>query len=292
MGLWNILFGGDDKTPEQVQADESIKKFELFKYDGVKAMKMGQVEYAIKCYTEALNIKKDEETMDYLSQAYVRLGKLDEAMSQLEQLLEMVPENIDVVLQMVRIAYMQEDYEKMATLCNKAIEMDADNASAHMYLGQAMVGQGNSIGAIAMFTKAISLNEALGDAYLQRGRLLLAMNDLQSADADADFLLSLVPDNEDVLLLKARIEHAKGNMDEAINMYNKVIEVNPFNSDAYKERGKVKFDQGDTIGAKADVEKLLELMPDALSDVSGDYSADGVEHKVKQAYSNLNPFGI
>ena len=54
----------------------------------------------------------------------------------------------------------------------------------------------------------------------------------------------------------------------------------------------MKFELGDTIGAKEDVEKLLELMPDALSNVSGDYSADGVEHKVKQAYSNLNPFGI
>ena len=71
-----------------------------------------------------------------------------------------------------------------------------------------------------------------------------------------------------------------------------MIDVNPFNADAYKERGKVKFEQGDTIGAKEDVEKLLELMPDALSNVSGDYSADGIEHKVKQAYSNLNPFGI
>jgi len=38
--------------------------------------------------------------------------------------------------------------------------------------------------------------------------------------------------------------------------------------------------------------QVLELNPQETADVSGDYSAEGIEHKVKQAYSNLNPFGI
>lgn len=292
MGLWNLLFGSDEKTPEQEQAAEISKKFDLFKYDGVKAMKMGQVDYAVRCFTEALAIQEDGECMDYLAQCYMRAGQLDEAMATLNRLAELVPDNIGVYLQMARLAFMQEDYEAMAATCAKAMEIEPESATAHLLNGQAQVGQGKMIEAVAMFTKAISLNEALGDAYLHRGSLLLKMGDVQSADADADYLLSVVPDNEEVLMLKARIEHAKGKAAEAIAIYNKVIDVNPFNADAYKERGKVKFELGDTIGAKEDVEKLLELMPDALSNVSGDYSADGVEHKVKQAYSNLNPFGI
>ena len=45
-------------------------------------------------------------------------------------------------------------------------------------------------------------------------------------------------------------------------------------------------------GAKEDMQKVLEIDPDKAADITGEYSAEGVEHKVKQAYSNINPFGL
>ena len=105
-------------------------------------------------------------------------------------------------------------------------------------------------------------------------------------------LMETLPNNEDVLLLKARIEYALGHADEAIDYYGKVIEQNPFSIEAYRERGQVKYDKGDMIGAKEDMQKVLELDPKQVEDISGDYSAEGIEHKVKQAYNNINPYGI
>ena len=46
------------------------------------------------------------------------------------------------------------------------------------------------------------------------------------------------------------------------------------------------------FGAKEDMQKVLELDPDKVANISGDFSAEGIEHKVKQAYSNINPFGL
>jgi len=37
---------------------------------------------------------------------------------------------------------------------------------------------------------------------------------------------------------------------------------------------------------------VLELDPNALADVNGDYSAEGIEQRVKQAYSAVNPLGL
>ena len=45
-------------------------------------------------------------------------------------------------------------------------------------------------------------------------------------------------------------------------------------------------------GAKEDMQKVLEIDPDKVAAITGEYSAEGIEHKVKQAYSNINPFGI
>ena len=68
--------------------------------------------------------------------------------------------------------------------------------------------------------------------------------------------------------------------------------MNPFCLEAYRERGALRLKEGDTAGAKDDADKLLELDPQAMADVNGEYSAEGIEQKVRQAYSNLNPFGI
>ena len=91
---------------------------------------------------------------------------------------------------------------------------------------------------------------------------------------------------------EARIEAAKGNASEAVGWYDRLTEVNPFSIEAYHERGQLKFNQGDKVGAEADLQKVLELNPNQLADVNGEYSAEGIEQRVKQAYSAVNPLGL
>ena len=71
-----------------------------------------------------------------------------------------------------------------------------------------------------------------------------------------------------------------------------VTEVNPFCIEAFRERGSLRLAQGDKAGAEADMQKVLELDPNLLADVSGDYSAEGIEQRVSQAYSAVNPLGL
>ena len=154
------------------------------------------------------------------------------------------------------------------------------------------MGQNDLINAIAMLTKAIVLRADYAEAYLLRGQTLLRMGDKAGAREDMEHLIAEYPEQEDVLMLKGRIEHAEGHMDEAIATFTKVIEVNPFSTDAFKERGQVKYDRGDMEGAKADMLKVMEIDPEQASNVTGEYSAEGIEHKVRQAYSNINPLGL
>ena len=37
---------------------------------------------------------------------------------------------------------------------------------------------------------------------------------------------------------------------------------------------------------------VLELDPKMAEGVSGDYSAEGVEHKMRTAYKSVDPFGL
>jgi tetratricopeptide (TPR) repeat protein len=292
MGFWNALFGGKELSPEDEKKLQEAKKFDLMKYDGVKAMKIGQAGYAVRCFREALKLKEDLELHDYLSQALIRVGELGEAIDELKVLAEAEPTNPSIQLRIAQVAYMQEDYAMMKEASQLAIQLDETNAQARYLNAEACLGQGNIVGAVAMLTKAISLKADYADAYLLRAQTLLKMGEAEVADADAAWLIHNVGAHEDVLLLKARIETAKGNAEQAIKVYDLVTEVNPFAIDAFRERGKLKFDAGDKEGAEADMQKVLELDPNALADVNGDYSAEGIEQRVKQAYSAVNPLGL
>ncbi len=292
MGFFSALFGGKQLSPEEEQQEQTAKKFDLLKYDGVKAMKMGQADYAVRCFTEALKLQDDLEIHDYLSQTLLRMGDLEGTMEQLKLLTAAEPGNVQILIRMAQVAYMQEDYATMATVCEQIVSIEENNHLAYYLSAQAMQGQQNMVGAIAMLTKAITLKEDYADAYLLRAQLLLSMGDAASADEDAQWLIAHVNAHEDVLLLKARIESAMGKAEEAIDCYNKVIEVNPFCIDAFRERGRLKLEQGDKAGAEADMQQVLELDPQQMADVNGDYSAEGIEERVRQAYSAVNPLGL
>jgi len=292
MGFWKSLFGAEEDNPETAKKNAEAKNFDLLKYDGVKAMRMGQFDYAEKCFHEALKIQDDPETHDYRQQVLTRMGRLDEALSELKTMAAAAPDNIAVLNQAAHVAYMMEDYGEMTALCEQALSVDDANAVATYQYAQAAIGQGDQVNGIARLTKAISLNENFGDAYLLRARTLLAMGELNGALSDVQWLLQHVEANEDVLLIAARILNALGKTDEALNIYNNVIEMNPFQVDAYRERGKIKYDRGDKQGAEEDLQKVLEMNPEEMADINGEYSAEGIEEKVKRAYSAINPFGI
>lgn len=292
MNIFKKLFGGKSEQPETAQENHEEKDFDVLKYDGVRAMRTHQLDYAAKCFTHALDIKDDLETRDYLSQVYVGLNNLPDAYEQLRQIGEACPDNIQVFIRMARVAYMMEDYKAMGEAAEKAMLIDRDNAEVNYLYAQSCDGMGDVVNAIALLTKAISLDGNYVEAYLLRGAVLLKMGDKKGASDDADAAVKLAPDNEDALLLKARVENALGEKDSALSWYGKVIDANPFRLEAYKERGAIHYERGETQAASDDMKKVLELEPEKTADVTGDFSAEGIEDKINRKYKEMNPYGF
>ncbi|MBR6121858.1 MAG: tetratricopeptide repeat protein [Prevotella sp.] len=292
MNFLKALFGGSEENPEEEKKIDTAKQFDMLKYDGVKAMKIGKFDAAVNFFNEALNIKEDVEIHEQLSRVYIALDRMDDALAELDLLSQAMPDNISLPLQMAHVAYMKEDYDQMIDICERALAIDENNSRVHYFYAQALIGKDEPVNAVARLTKAISLDERSGDAHLLRGQTLYKMGDMGGALTDVKWLLDHVQPQEDVMLLAARVMHAGGNDEVAQNLYNVIIEMNPFHLDAYRERGKIRFDKGDKQGAQEDMQKVLELDPQAAADINGDFSAEGIEERVKKAYSAMNPFGL
>lgn len=284
MNFFKALFGSKTKTPEEDKKETEAHDFDVLKYDGKEALMRGDADYAVKCLTHALKIKDDPETRDYLSQALIRQGDLLMAYEHLQKLAETEPDNVKIYMQMAHVAYMMEDYNAMSNACEKAMLVDKDMPELMYLYAQACIGLNDSSNAVAMLTKAISLREDYGDAYLLRGETLLADGNLEDASEDATWLTERYGNIEEVLMFSGRLERAKGNDEKAMETFNYVIEINPFSIEAYSERAAIKQEQGDIAGYEEDMQKVAEMTPES--------DEENIEEKTKQAYKNNNPFGI
>ena len=284
MGFWKALFGGDDLSPEEEKQQKEAKNFNLLKYDGVKAMKIGRADYAVRCFEEALKLKDDLEIHDYLSQVLTRLGDAKGALLQLEALAAAEPQNADIRLRMAQVAYMAEDYRQMEEHCRQVMAIDDANPVPYLLAAQSRLARGDVKKAIEMLDKAVGLDDNYAEARLLRSQILLRTGKPKAAKADADWLHENVGDHEDILLLRARIAAAERKHEEAVTIYNMVIEQNPFSLEAFTERGQQRLALGDKAGAEEDLAAARELNP--VQDV------EDIEQQVKDSYQNINPLGL
>lgn len=305
MGFLSSFFSGKKESPETTQQKDTQKNFEILKYDGMRAQRMGRLDYAAKCYAEALKLNEDFETMTYLSQVYVRMGQLAEARQLLERMAAVEPGHMETFLTLANVCFMQEDYPAMARAAQQAIAAEAGNAMAHYLLAKSDQGQGDNLMCVAHLTQAIALKDDFTEARLARAEALLGMSQFQEAADDISFILSQDGSNEAALMLRAQWKAATGDeagaetdyqrvtelnpfseqaylhlgklfigqkkLPEAIALFDEAIELNPNFVQAYHERGRAKLLSGDKEGAAEDVKKALELNPKEVEALNGNF---------------------
>ena len=299
MNILKKLFGGQ-KTTEEVRETKE-KDFDKVKYDGVRALRMHQFDLAAKFLEQALQLNaEDLECRDYLSQAYISMGDLQKAYAQLQKISEAQPDNVAVLLRMADVAYMMEDYIAMTDVCDKALQLDAENVETYFFYARACRGLGDAPRAVSMLTEAIGKRDDFYAARLLRGSILLDQAQLSEAELDATFLYEHIPGNEDVLLLKARVEKAQGKLKEAEQTYGKVMDVGErqtvihhlldfaaiFSIDAYRERSIVRTILGDSAGAAEDEAAVKEMGAKVLE------PSEGIEQKIKEKMRQMDPYKV
>ena len=299
MGIFSSLFGGSKKTEEE-------KNFDILKYDGIRAMRIGKLTYALKCFEEATAIQEDLETMQHQANTYVRVNRMDDARQLMNRMTEIASDQPLVFQSLASLCYMQEDYKGMDEACRKALALNDQDPATYFLSAKAAVGLSNGIQAIAMLTKAIMLNEEFVEAYQMRAEILWTMRQAKDANEDIEKLLSMNPEDENALLLKGEILAVSGEeekalelidqvlalnpfsekayilkgsyflakqaFDKALGVYDEALEINPNFAQAYHERGRVKLAKGDKQGSMEDMKRAIELSPENGANINGEYN--------------------
>ncbi len=304
--LLKRLFSGETATPEEKKTQDDQKRFDILKYDGIRALRIGKADYAKKCLEGAYALRDDDaELRHYLLTAYLQLGELESALTLEQNILQREPENIQAYVALGNIYFMQENYTDMISTLKQGEAVDSKQEQIHFLLGKAYHGTHEELQAIAELTRAITLKEDFFEAYLLRGTILQEMKQVEEAAADAAKVLELAPEDEQALMLGGTVACLKGEGEQACRYFSQVTEVNPFNQKAYEYlvqvlvslqktdeamarldeaidvhpnaanfyrlRGQLKLQTGDETGSAEDLKKSLELNPEQEKEVSGQY---------------------
>jgi tetratricopeptide (TPR) repeat protein len=257
----SLFSSSETNNSTDIQAKNEQKNFDIFKYDGIRALRMGQVRYAIKCYREALKIREDKEVMQFLATAYASLHETDEALEVMHRLVELEPEDVNVRLIRAGLFYQAEKEQEAIADCRHVIETDDSQPAAWFLMGRAKKKQKDLPGAIADLTKAITLKEDFADARLLRAEVLFEANQEEEALYDVEKLIATAPEEETAYLLRGRIYEHLGDLAAAADNYNQVVELNPFNEDASLLKGSLLIKEGKPEEAIAFFDELIELKP-------------------------------
>ncbi|MDH6357962.1 tetratricopeptide repeat protein [Parabacteroides sp. PF5-9] len=234
------LFSSEKKeetTASKEKAD--LKNFDILKYDGIRAMRMGRRSYAIKCFTEALNIQNDFEAMNHLATAYTMEHAYEEALDVLNDMVALESAHVATRLARVNILFLLDRDEEAIIDCQAVLEVEPDNHLAFFLMAKAKRAIKKPEEAIEELDQAISLKADFADAYLLRAELLLGIGAGEKALTDIEEVAEIAPDEELVFLLRGRIYESLGNPQAASADYQQALALNPFNEEACILAGKL-----------------------------------------------------
>ena len=161
------------------------------------------------------------------------------------------------------IGYLLNDEELEAKIdaYTKAIELNPAYAEAYVNRGSAKNSLGQHQAAIADYTRAIALNPTDAEAYYNRGNTKNSLGQYKEAIADFDRALELDPADADAYNNRGLAKSNLGQYKEAIADFDRAVALSPTDTDAYVNRGNAKNNLGQYVEAIADLDKALALEP-------------------------------
>jgi tetratricopeptide (TPR) repeat protein len=210
-----------------------------------------------------------------LGRVLLEIGKLDEADSAFQVVLNANPAEAAALAGTGQVAFQRQEYEKAADFYQRALEIQPEASSLHYHLGMTYRALGRTDEARAQMDKAGERIPTVDDpmlAFVQahtRGAahyLEAAVKADESGHAAVaarfyEIATSIQPTNVPALVRLGELQGAAGNSDAALNAFARVLSIDPGNARANYFAGTLLEQRGDDEEARKLYEKALESQP-------------------------------
>ena len=161
----------------------------------------------------------------------------------------------------------KEGHEQAIALLTKALEIDQNFALAHFALGISLQATNNRWKASGEFRKAIQLDSSFADAHKWLGDLLVTSPRRLYDQAIQSYqkALELSPDYAEAMVGLGDARQAKGQFDDAIVEYKRALQLEPENVRVHYGLGKIYYNEKQLYHeAVAEYQQAIALDPKFL----------------------------
>lgn len=164
-----------------------------------------------------------------------------------------------------------EEYKKAAVEAKNAVQIQPNNAQAHLILAKLAWRESRFPEAFTQLTMAVDADPTLIEARLRLGDLYFSTGEVDAAAAQAEAARKLAPDRADVHLLSAKVLYLKDDLAGAAAEIDAALAINPGYVDAIVAKAGLLGGQGDSAGALAVVDQGLTKAEGEGADVLRDF---------------------
>ncbi|HEY5534189.1 MAG TPA: trypsin-like peptidase domain-containing protein [Ignavibacteria bacterium] len=267
--------------------------------------------YKLEEYSNALNITKlytsdnsyDSEFYLVLGAIYNNLGKHNEAIKILKSIKGVNLKGWDYYINLADAYYKKGKIYKAVRILYDGLSYYPENSFIYYSLYNTYYWYTNSntykekyiIKALEFINKAIYIVESQNEIYLDRKRyldmlyekvrLLTIFEKYDEALNLINYYIGFYPEKEVGYSARAEIKRSQKNYKEALEDYNKSINIDINSVAAYIGRAKIYIDLGDELNTKNNIEKALEFK---FEDIELSYLIEDFYYFIADLYYKLN----
>ena len=237
-----------------------------------------------KLYLDLLK-KKPESLIGKkrLAEFYLARGQFKEAQRYIDDILKSQPGDIDGSLYRGRLYLAQNDFQKAIDDLTLVTRGAPRLGPAYYFLGMAQRGVNRVDEAKTSFTKAIEFTPNWIPPRVALAQVHLSTGNADQALEQSDALLRALPKDEKLLLLTGAARMRKGEVDKALILFKRAVEVNPKSIAARMNVAAVYAVQKKYPLAIKEYDEVLLLDPERLEALNAAVQLQLIRNEPKQA---------
>lgn len=219
-----------------------------------------EFEKALADLDKALELAPDQaSTQELRGLVLTGLKRFDDAREAFEKASELAPEAARPHQHLSELYRQQGDLDKSIEQLTKALEVQPDQPATLLLRANLYYQKKNFDAALADIDAAIQANPQLLVGHLLKAEILVAEDRIGEAIANLEKLVPLAPQQPRLLEPLATFYLVGGQPRKSIEMFGKIIELEPENFRALRFRGDANLNIGEHVAAVADFDAAYKL---------------------------------
>lgn len=212
----------------------------------------------------ATQAQDSAELLAQRGDAFLGLGKPDDAKAAYEAALAKQPNAAEARLGLARVAMMRQDAEGAMALVEEAAAKDPKNAEVAMFKGALLRAQNKPEAALAAYEQALVLKPDHRTAHIEKAYIEIALGKFDAAKADIDAAQKTTPGSLLVTYTQALLDFTQGKYAAAQESVQKVLRSAPEHMPTILLAGSTELALGAHQQAEQHLRKYLEANPNNL----------------------------